>query len=89
MGHQRWDIEKHGFNELVNEWGADHVYKHEPGAIEAFLLVAFLVYNTFHAFIRLNLKPEIRRRRSVIFWARCLSADIYLDAGRTRLRSPP
>jgi len=89
MGHQRWDIENHGFNELVNEWGADHVYKHEPSAIEAFLLVAFLAYNPFHAFLRLNLKPQIRRCRSVIFWARCLAAEIYLDAGRTRLRSPP
>jgi len=89
MGHQRWDIENHGFNELVNEWEADHVYKHEPGAIEAFLLIAFLACNTFHAFIRLNLKPQIRGRRPVIFWARCLAAQMYLDAGRTRLRSPP
>lgn len=45
MGHQCWDIENHGFNELVNEWDADHVYKHDPGAMEAFLLMAFLAYN--------------------------------------------
>jgi len=44
-GHARWDIENHGFNELVNGWHADHVYKHEPNAIEAFLLSAFLAYN--------------------------------------------
>lgn len=28
-GHQRWDIENFGFNELVNGWEADHIYKHE------------------------------------------------------------
>jgi hypothetical protein len=25
FGHQRWDIENHGFNELVEGWHADHV----------------------------------------------------------------
>ncbi|MBI3696438.1 MAG: transposase, partial [Acidobacteria bacterium] len=49
FGHQRWDIENHGFNELVNQWHADHVYKHDPNAMECFLLVAFLAYNIFHA----------------------------------------
>ena len=41
LGHQRWDIENYGFNELV---------KHDPGAIECFLLVAFLAYNIFSCF---------------------------------------
>src|SRR5882762_4574003 len=45
LGHQRWDIENYGFNELANEWHSDHVFKHDPGAIECFLLVAFLAYN--------------------------------------------
>lgn len=89
LGHQRWDIENQGFNELVNDWHADHVYKHHPDAIEAFLLIAFLAYNTFHAFIRLNLKPQVRAHRPVIFWARCLAAEMYLDASGIRLRSPP
>jgi hypothetical protein len=35
-GHQRWDIENFGFNELVNGWEADHIYKHDAEAIEAF-----------------------------------------------------
>jgi hypothetical protein len=34
LGHARWDIENFGFNELVNGWHADHVYKHDPDAIE-------------------------------------------------------
>jgi len=61
LGHRRWDIENYGFNELANEWHADHVYKHHPKAIESFLLLAFLAYNLFHAFWLLNLKPAIRR----------------------------
>ena len=44
------------FNELVNGWHADHIYKHDPTAIEAFTLLAFLAYNLFHAFLACNLK---------------------------------
>ncbi len=49
LGHQRWDIENHGFNfnELVHQWHADHVYKHDPNAMECFLLAAFLSYTSF------------------------------------------
>ena len=36
LGLQRWDIENYGFNELANEWHSDHVFKHDPGAIECF-----------------------------------------------------
>lgn len=89
LGHQRWDVENHGFNELVNGWYADHVYKHEPNAIESFLLAAFLAYNLFHAFITLNLKPQIRRGKPEIFWASLITAQIYADAGaHTSARSP-
>ena len=44
FGHQRWDIENHGFNELVNGWDADHVFKHDATAIECFLLMTFLTF---------------------------------------------
>jgi hypothetical protein len=77
FGHQRWDIENHGFNELVQGWHADHVYRHDPNAIECFLLIAFLAYNLFHAFFALNLKPEIRKNRSQVFWRSFMAAEIY------------
>jgi hypothetical protein len=77
FGHQRWDIENHGFNELVNGWHADHVYKHDPNAIECFLLIAFLACNIFHAFFTLNLKPQIRKGRTKVFWSRFMAAEIY------------
>ena len=77
FGHQRWDIENHGFNELVTGWHADHIYKHDPNAIECFLLIAFLACNIFHAFFALNLKPEIRKNRTQVFWSRFMAAEIY------------
>jgi hypothetical protein len=77
FGHQRWDIENHGFNELANGWHADHIYKHDPNAIECFLLTAFLAFNIFHAFFALNLKPEIRKGRTQVFWSRFMAAEIY------------
>jgi hypothetical protein len=77
FGHQRWDIENHGFNELVQGWHADHIYKHDPNAIECFLLIAFLACNIFHAFFALNLKPEIRKSRTQVFWRKFMAAEIY------------
>jgi hypothetical protein len=77
FGHQRWDIENHGFNELVKGWHADHIYRHDPNAIECFLLIAFLACNIFHAFFALNLKPEVRKGRTQVFWRRFMAAEIY------------
>jgi hypothetical protein len=76
LGHQRWDIENHGFNELVNGWHADHIYRHDPNAIECFLLMAFLACNIFQAFFALNLKPQIRKGRTRAFWSRLMAAEI-------------
>lgn len=77
FGHQRWDIENHGFNELVKGWHADHIYRHDPNAIECFLLIAFLACNIFHTFFALNLKPEVRKGRTHVFWRRFMAAEIY------------
>ena len=56
---------------------ADHVFKHDSGAIECFLLVAFLAYNIFHAFLALNLKPDIRKGKTQRFWAGLIAAQLY------------
>jgi hypothetical protein len=76
FGHQRWDIENYGFNELVQEWHSDHVFRHDPNAIECFLLEAFLAFNLFRAFFALNLKPTARKGKSQVFWARIIAADL-------------
>jgi hypothetical protein len=78
-GHQRWDIENYAFNELVNEWHSDHVYKHDSNAIECFLLIAFLAYDLFHAFLALNIKPAARQGKTQIFWAKLIAAELYSD----------
>lgn len=77
LGHARWDIENYGFNELVNGWHADHVYKHDPNAIEAFYLAVFIAFNIFHAFLILNLKPECRKGKTERFWIRVFISEIY------------
>ena len=77
FGHMRWDIENQGFNELSTDWHADHIYKHNSNAIECFLLLAFLAFNIFHAFLKLNLKPAIRKGRTQVFWARLMATEIY------------
>ncbi|MFH1110790.1 MAG: hypothetical protein V1790_16575 [Planctomycetota bacterium] len=73
MGHGRWTIENQEFNELVNQWHADHVYKHEPRAIPSklrarlnFRLLATACLNVFLAFYRRNLKPAVRRGASML-----------------------
>lgn len=77
FGHGRWRIENNGFHELVNDWHADHVYRHEPVAMEAFWLLTMLAYILFHAFIQRNLKPEIRFKFTKTHWARMITACLY------------
>ena len=38
LARKRWTIENEGFNNLVTNWHADHVYRHEDKASENFLL---------------------------------------------------
>ena len=77
FAHERWKIENNGFNELVNYWHADHVYKHNPTAIEAFGLLTMLAYILFHAFINGNLKQVIRQKHTKRYWAQMITAEIY------------
>ena len=89
LGHARWDIENYGFNELVNGWHADHIYKHDPDAIEAFYLVVFIAFNIFHAFILLNLKPEQRKGKTERYWIRLFISEIYPNGlNKKRGRAP-
>lgn len=77
FGHQRWDIENHGFNALVNGWKTDHVLTHDSNAIECFLLLAFLAFILCHAFLALNVKPALRHGKSGLHWARVMAAEVY------------
>jgi hypothetical protein len=49
--------------------------RHDPNAIECFLLLTFPAYNLFHAFFALNLKAAARNDKSQVLWARLMTAE--------------
>ncbi|MHB8280348.1 MAG: hypothetical protein ACYDIA_22255 [Candidatus Humimicrobiaceae bacterium] len=55
--HVRWQIENKCFNETVNTWKADHIYRHSENAIIAFLLL-FTCVNIFNIFHARNIKDR-------------------------------
>jgi len=79
FAHDRWKIENNGFHELVNYWHGDHVYRHDPIAIEAFGLLTMLAYILFHAFIRRNLKTVFRDKYTKKHLAQMITAEIYFE----------
>lgn len=90
FGHGRWAIENEGgFNTLVNDWHADHVYKHTLNAILIFWLVTLLVFNLFYAFINRNLKPARRIGHTAKYWAEQIAADFHRVIGSVRCLAPP
>lgn len=79
FAHERWMIENNGFYELVNYWHANHVYRHDPVAIECFGLLAMLAYVLFHAFMGRNLKAVFRDRHTKKDIAWMITAEIYQE----------
>lgn len=77
IGHSRWTIENQSFNELVNRWHADHVYRHHPSAILFLWLMLQLAANLFAAFYRRNLKPQMRKLYNTLQIARLILAELY------------
>jgi len=64
--HARWQIENKCFNEIVNTWNADHVYRHSQNAISAFILFLFIVLNIFNIFFARNIKDKTIRSKSLL-----------------------
>jgi hypothetical protein len=56
--HSRWQIENQCFNETVNTWKADHIYRHSANAILVFLLLLFICVNIFNIFRIRNIKNK-------------------------------
>lgn len=54
IGHHRWGIENHAFNELTQHYHLTHCPHHEPLAIVAWLLILMLAFNLFELFVRLH-----------------------------------
>ncbi len=77
LAHGRWAIENNGFNELKTYWYADHVYKHNQNAINAFWLMIMIAYNLFHAFYKLNLKPQLREKYTKLYFLMMITAELF------------
>ena len=89
FGRARWSIENEGgFNELVNVWHADHVYKHAGNAILAFWLITMLVFNLFHAFINRNLKAVRRLGHTAKHFLDLIAAEFHLLIRKSRAFAP-
>lgn len=56
IGHQRWGVENHAFNELTQHYHLEHCPHHEPVAILAWLLILVLGFVLFEWFARLHRK---------------------------------
>lgn len=54
--HAKWGIENNGFWDLKTNWHMTHNYHHHPIATFVALLILFLVYNLFYAYVLLNMK---------------------------------
>lgn len=88
LGHARWEIENKAFNEAVTYWHADHVYKHDAGAILTFWLLCMISMNLFHAFFTLNLKPALRDRMTMLMVGRLVLAELLGELSTGRARPP-
>lgn len=84
MGHDRWDLENRGFNELGAHWAMDHSFVHDPRAIEVILLTLALAFLTTYLFFERNLKPQARR-----FLSRLALADRLLEDLPAVLKEAP
>jgi len=79
VGHDRWLVENQGFREMGTVWHADHIYRHEPAAITAFLLTVMATVNLFRAFVLLNIKPCFRARHSFLWFAQQITAGVFAE----------
>lgn len=77
IGHGRWKIENNGFNEMVNHWYADHVYKHDPAAIINFWLLCVMAFNIFRVFYLRNLKPVVQAACTMLHIACQIASELY------------
>lgn len=80
-GHDRWDLENRGFNELTTLWHMDHYFIHHTTAIETLLLTLALAFITTYLFYERNLKASARRHLTRLALAARLVDDLTLLQG--------
>ncbi len=57
--HQQWGIENNGFKDLKDNWFMEHKFHHHPNATFAVLLMLFLAYNLFYAYLLRQMKTYL------------------------------
>jgi hypothetical protein len=80
-GHDRWDLENRGFNELVALWHMDHYFIHDITAIEILLLTLAVAFLTTYLFYERNLKAHARRHLTRLALAARMADDLTLLGG--------
>jgi hypothetical protein len=80
-GHDRWDLENRGFNELATLWHMDHCFVHDPTAMEVLLLTLATAFLLTYLFYERNLKPGVHRPRTRLALAARLHEEFALRAG--------
>lgn len=80
-GHDRWDLENRGFNELVTLWHMDHYFIHDITAIETLLLTLAIAFLTTYLFHQRNLKAPARRHLTRLALAARMADDLTLIGG--------
>lgn len=80
-GHDRWDLENRGFNELTTLWHMDHYFIHDTTAIETLLLTLAFAFVTTYLFYGRNLKASARRHLTRLALAARLVDDLTLLRG--------
>ena len=80
-GHDRWDLENRGFNELSSLWHMDHYFIHDATAIETLLLTLAIAFVTTYLFYVRNLQAPVRRHLTRLAMAARLADDLVLRRG--------
>ena len=80
-GHDRWDLENRGFNELATLWHMDHCFVHNPTAMEVLLLTLAAAFLLTYLFYERNLKPGAHRPGTRLALAARLREEFALLAG--------
>jgi hypothetical protein len=87
-GHDRWDLENRGFNELTTLWHMDHYFIHDLTAIEILLLTLALAFITTYLFYERNLKTQARHHLTRLALAARMIDDLTGLAGKSAWPSP-
>jgi hypothetical protein len=87
-GHDRWDLENRGFNELSSFWHMDHYFIHDATAIETLLLTLAIAFVTSYLFYERNLKAPARRHLTRLALAARLADDLVLLRGASVWPAP-